>query len=93
MADEQRPHMKSVVATLEFSDSAALQCSLFPVHVPVHVETGKVYLGGIGSNVVEADANLSFSNADPDDYRIVTAMMRMPASLECDADESLLPSP
>lgn len=94
MPDEQRPHMKSVVATLDFSDSAALQSSLFPVHVPVHVETGKVFLGGIGSNAVEADANLSFSNADADDYLIVTAMMRMPApSLEYDADESLLPSP
>lgn len=94
MPDEQRTHMKVVVATLDFSDSAALQSSLFPVHVPVHVDTGKVHLGGIGSNVVEADANLRFSNADPEQYRIVTAMMRMPApSLEHDNETDLLPSP
>jgi len=93
MPDEQRPNMRSIVATLDFSDSAAME-NLFPVHVPVHVGTGKVLLGGIGSNPVEADANLSFSNANSDDYRIVTAMMRMPApSLEYDAPESLLPSP
>jgi len=94
MPDDQRPQMKSIVATLDFSDAAALQSSLFPVHVPVHIKTGKVFLGGIGSNAVEADANLAFANVDVDDYRIVTAMMRMPApSLEYDEDENLLPSP
>lgn len=91
---EARFQIRTVVSTLDFSDAAALQSNLFPVHVPVHIETGKVLLGGIGSNAVEADANLSFSNVDADDYRIVTAMMRMPApTLEYDADESLLPSP
>jgi hypothetical protein len=94
MPDDQRPQMKSIIATLDFSDSAALQSSLFPVHVPVHIETGKVFLGGIGSNAVEADANLSFANVDVDDYRIVTAMMRMPTlTIDQDIEANLLPFP
>lgn len=94
MPDEQRPRMKTVVATLDFSDEAAISSSLFPVHVPVHIEKGQVHLGGIGSNATEADANLSFSNAETEDYRVVTAMMRMPPpALDYDYDDNLLPSP
>jgi hypothetical protein len=90
---EARFQIRTVAATLDFSDEAAILSSLFPVWVPVNVGTGKVHLGGVGSNETEADANLSFWNVDADDYRIVTAMMRMPApSLEYDEEENLLPS-
>ncbi len=86
--------IRTVVASLDFSDEAALQSNLFPVWVPVHVETGKVHLGGVGSNATEAEANLSFWDIHEDDYRFVTAMMRMPApTLEYDSEEILLPSP
>jgi hypothetical protein len=89
-----RVDIRTVVATLDFSDEAALQSNLFPVWVPVHVETGKVHLGGVGSNATEAEANLSFWDIHEDDYRFVTAMMRMPApTLEFDADENFLPRP
>jgi hypothetical protein len=89
-----RFQIRTVVATLDFSDEAALLSSLFPVWVPVHVETGKVHLGGVGSNATEAEANLSFWDVHEDEYRFVAAMMRMPApTLEFDADENLLPSP
>ena len=89
-----RFQIRTLVATLDFSEEAAIQSSLFPVWVPVHIGTGKVHLGGVGSNATEAEANLSFWDINEDEYRFVTGMMRMPApTLELDDEENLLPSP
>lgn len=78
MTEDEAAQLDFIEATLFVFETPAGDSDMFPCVVPVHRKTGSPLLSAIGSNEAEAEANISFSNEDVDDYALMPGGIVMP---------------